>query len=190
MYMAAKKIESAINPITKIGIIKELSSVELPHLCEATELAIKDGIGFNWIIPPEREVLESYWKGVLMIKERVLIGAWLDGVLCGAIQLVKPAKSKETSYFCANIEAHFLAPWARGHHLASQLLEYAEKEAAKLGYSVIRLNVRTTQERAIKLYQDHGYVEWGLLPCYEFVGGKMLAGHFFYKKLNLLSVIE
>ncbi len=188
--MVAKMIEPQIIPIIKIGTIKQFDANDLNNLCDATELAIKDGIGFNWLTPPDRDVLENYWQGAMMIPQRVLIGAWLDGVLCGSIQLLKPAKSKETSYFCANIEAHFIAPWARGHRLASQLLECAEREAAISGYTVIRLNVRSTQERAIKLYQEHGYVEWGVLPCYEFVAGDMLAGHFFYKKIASLSVIE
>ncbi len=192
MRMALKMIEPEINKraVIKVGIIKQFGANDLNDLCDATELAIKDGIGFNWLTPPDRDVLENYWRGVLMISQRTLIGAWLDGVLCGSIQLLKPAKSKETSYFCANIEGHFIAPWARGYHLASQLLEAAEREAAKEGYSVIRLNVRSTQERAIKLYLDNGYVEWGVLPCHEFVGGSMLAGHFFYKKLGQPSAIE
>jgi ribosomal protein S18 acetylase RimI-like enzyme len=177
-------------PITKVEVINQLHEEDLNNLCAATELAIQDGIGFNWISPPDREILERYWKGVMMIDERLLIGAWLDGVLCGAIQLVKPSKSKETSYFCANIEAHFVAPWARGYHLASNLLNFAEREAAKGGYSVIRLSVRETQERALELYRDHGYIEWGALPCYEFVAGKIMAGHFFYKNINPPSAIE
>jgi ribosomal protein S18 acetylase RimI-like enzyme len=190
MRMAAQMVEPHFQPDTKVGVIKELSENDLHHLCESTALAIEDGIGFNWLTPPDRETLEQYWRGVMMISQRVLIGAWLDGILCGAIQLVKPPKSKETSYFCANIEAHFVAPWARGHHLASGLLQMAEREASKAGFSVIRLSVRSTQERALALYRDHDYIEWGILPCYEFVGGDMLEGHFFYKKITHVSAIE
>jgi ribosomal protein S18 acetylase RimI-like enzyme len=180
----------AAKPITKVDVIQHLSEDDINNLCDATVLAIQDGIGFNWISPPDREVLERYWQGVMMINERVLIGAWLDGVLCGAIQLVKPAKSKETSYFCANIEGHFVAPWARGYHLASDLLGLAEREAAKAGYSVIRLSVRETQGKALQLYREHNYIEWGVLPYHEFVAGKILAGHFFYKNLTPPSAIE
>lgn len=170
--------------------IKELGTADLAALCQATEDAIADGIGFNWISPPLPETLESYWKGVLVVPERQLFGGWLDGTLAASVQLVKPGKSKETSSFAARIEAHFVAPWARGHGLARGLLQQAEREAGAAGFTVLRLEVRATQEAAIRLYEDAGYIRWGILPYYEFVGGHTVAGHFFYKKLEMLSSVE
>jgi ribosomal protein S18 acetylase RimI-like enzyme len=190
MIQHSALMKEAPEPHIRIARIKKLELEDIENLCSATHDAIADGIGFNWLTPPSRETLESYWRGVMMVPERVLIGAWLDGVLCGAIQLVKPSRSKETSYFCANIEAHFVAPWARGHGMAIKLLEQAEREATMEGFSVIRLNVRETQEVAIKLYEDHGYIKWGVLPCHEFVAGRMIAGHYFYKPLQPASSIE
>jgi ribosomal protein S18 acetylase RimI-like enzyme len=134
-----------------------------------------------------RETLESYWQGVLIVPQRSLFVGWLDGTVAGSIQLVRPSKSKETSAFAANIEAHFVAPWARGHGLALQLLEAAEREAAKEGFSVINLSVRESQERALSIYRDHGYTEWGIMPYYEYVNASMVSGHFFYKKLEPIS---
>ncbi len=183
-------LKSISDPQIRVARIRKLELDDIENLCNATRDAIADGIGFNWLTPPSKETLESYWRGVMMVPERCLIGAWLDGVLCGAIQLVKPSRSKETSYFCANIEAHFVAPWARGHGMAIKLLEQAEREATVEGFSVIRLSVRETQEVAIKLYEDHGYIKWGVLPCHEFVAGQMIAGHYFYKPLQPASSIE
>jgi ribosomal protein S18 acetylase RimI-like enzyme len=160
---------------------------DLSDLSQATEDAIRDGIGFNWLTPPMREVLESYWKGVLVVPQRTLFGGKLDGTLAASIQLVRPSKSKETSAFSCEIEAHFVAPWARGHGLAKSLLEHAEREAAKDGFSIIRLSVRETQERALQIYRESGYTEWGTLPYYEFVNATMVAGHYFYKKLEPVS---
>ncbi len=179
-----------IQPHIRVGRLKAFTLDDVHNLCKATEDAIADGIGFNWLTPPPLETLQAYWKGVLMVPERVLIGAWLDGSLCGAIQLVKPSRSKETSYFAANIEAHFVAPWARGHGMAIRLLEQAEREAILEGFSVVRLSVRETQEAAITLYEEHGYLKWGVLPAHEFVAGRMLAGHYFYKNLPIASSIE
>ncbi len=164
-----------------------LSEAEIGELCVATEDAIKDGIGFNWLTPPMRETLESYWKGVLMVPSRSLFIAKLDNVIVGAIQLLRPSKAKETSAFAANIEAHFVAPWGRGHGLAVQLLDAAEREAAKDGFSVINLSVRETQTRALEIYRTHQYVEWGTMPYYEYVNASMVSGHHFYKKLEPIS---
>ena len=163
--------------------ITELKSSDLTNLCDATEGAIKDGLGFNWTSIPARETLEAYWKGVLLIKDRVLFGARLDGNLVGAVQLVKPAASKQSMAFSAHLTNHFVAPWARGHGLAVDLLKKAEEEALKLGFTTVRLEVRGSQEQAIKIYEEHGYVCWGILPDYELVAGKMYSGHFFSKRL-------
>ncbi len=170
-----------------VAHVTELKSSELSELCQATTDAIRDGIGFNWMAPPMTETLESYWKGVLMVPSRSLFIGKLDNVVAASIQLVRPSKTKETSAFAATIEAHFVAPWARGHGLAKTLLDAAERQAAKDGFSVINLSVRETQERALSVYRDHGYVEWGTMPYYEYVNAGMVSGHHFYKKLEPIS---
>lgn len=176
-------------PSPKLLVEKKtsLSATELNELCVATEDAIRDGIGFNWIAPPQRETLESYWNGVLMVPSRTLFVGRLDGVLASSIQLLRPSKTKETQAFAASIEAHFVAPWARGHGLAPMLLEAAEREAAKEGFSVMNLSVRESQTRALEVYRTHGYSEWGTMPYYEYVNASMVSGHYFYKKLQPIS---
>lgn len=173
----------------RVERIEEYRRSDLTELVQATEDAIKDGIGFNWVIPPGKDVLETYWKGVLVVPERVLFVAKLDNAIAGSVQLVKPGASKETSSFSANIEAHFIAPWARGHGLARLLLEAAEREARKQGYSVLRLSVRETQEAAISLYEESGYNHWGTLPTYEFVNAQMIAGKYYFKNLEVISTL-
>jgi ribosomal protein S18 acetylase RimI-like enzyme len=164
-----------------------LSGTELEELCIATEDAIRDGIGFNWIAPPLREVLESYWNGVVMVPSRSLFVGKLDGIVAGSVQLLRPSKTKEMQAFAANVEAHFVAPWARGHGLAKMLLAEAEREAAKDGFSVINIAVRESQERALTIYREHGYTQWGTMPYFECVNASMVSGHFFYKKLEPIS---
>lgn len=173
--------------VTRIERMSEFRHADLTELSQATEDAIREGIGFNWVVPPGRDVMENYWKGVLIVPERVLFAARLDGVLAGSIQLVKPGISKETSAFAASIEGHFVAPWARGHGIAKALLEAAEREARAHGFTSLRLSVRQTQEAAIKLYEESDYVRWGTLPDYEFVSAKMIAGYFYYKNLELIT---
>ncbi len=172
---------------TRVEKLTEFRHADLNELCSATEDAIREGIGFNWVLPPGSDVLEAYWKGVLVVPDRVLFVGRLDGTLAGSIQLLKPGHSKETSSFCASMEAHFVAPWARGHGLAKMLLEAAEREARAQGFSVVKLSVRATQDRAIKLYEEHGYMHWGTLPYYELVNAQMIAGRFYYKNVDPLT---
>ncbi len=171
----------------RIERMTEFRHADLTELVQATSDAIREGIGFNWVVPPGQDVLGADWKGVLVVPERVLFAARLDGTLAGSIQLVRPGPSKETSSFAANIEAHFVAPWARGHGMAKALLEAAEREARAHGFTSLRLSVRQTQERAIKVYEESGYIRWGTLPTYEFVSAQMIAGYFYYKNLELIT---
>lgn len=167
--------------------ITEFKHSDLNDLVQATEDAIREGIGFNWVLPPGRDILETYWNGVLVVPQRVLLGGRLDGTLAASIQLVKPGITKETSAFAASLEAHFVAPWARGHGLAKALLQAAERQARVDGFSVVKLSVRETQEAAIQLYEENGYTHWGTLPYYEFVNAKMVAGRFYYKNLEPIT---
>jgi ribosomal protein S18 acetylase RimI-like enzyme len=173
----------------KVEPLTEFKTADLDDLCQATDDAIRDGIGFNWIAPPSKDIMESYWRGVLVVPERLLFGGWLDGTLVASIQLLKPGPSKQTTSFSATVSNHFVAPWARGHGLAKALLQEAEAAAKSLGFSVLTLNVRATQEAAIKLYHETGYTRWGIMPYYEMVGDAMIAGHYFYKNIKPIMKI-
>ncbi len=174
---------------SRVERMTEFRHADLNEIVQATEDAIRDGIGFNWVVPPGKDMLETYWKGVLVVPERVLYVGRIEGTLAASIQLVKPGPSKETSSFCASLEAHFVAPWARGHGLAKSLLDAAEREARSQGFSVLKLSVRETQEAAIKLYDENDYICWGTLPTYEFVNAKMIAGKFYYKNLEPITTL-
>src|SRR5271157_1525139 len=65
---------------TSVEKLVKLSQRELRELCEAAEDGIRVGGGFGWLDPPPREVMESYWKGSLLVPERSLIIGRLEGV--------------------------------------------------------------------------------------------------------------
>jgi ribosomal protein S18 acetylase RimI-like enzyme len=164
--------------------VQRLKTGDLSDLCAATIEAIQDGIGFGWVRPPAVQRLENFWRGVTVVPERELFVGRVDGAVAGAVQLVKPVPSFEAGMFSAAIETHFVAPWARGHGLARQLLEAAEDRARELNFSAMRLDVRATQQRAIQLYESIGYLRWGTLDKYHLVQGQMIAGYFYVKDLG------
>jgi ribosomal protein S18 acetylase RimI-like enzyme len=157
---------------------------DLDDLCDATDAAIIDGIGFTWIQVPPRERLETYWRGVLVVPERELFVCRVDGTIAGSAQLVKPTPHNEAGAFTASLTTHFIAPWTRGYGLATALLVAVENAAKSQGYSILKLNVRETQEAAIQLYQKRGYVRWGTMPYFAKVEGGFVAGHYYYKELK------
>jgi ribosomal protein S18 acetylase RimI-like enzyme len=164
--------------------VTKLSERELDDLCDATADAIEDGGGFGWIKPPPRHLLESYWRGVLLVPERLLFVGRLDGTIAGSAQIQRPPRNNEAQAHSCWLTTSFVAPWARGHGLAHLITETIELAAREAGYLTLNLDVRETQTRAIEIYRSRGYVHWGSNPRYARVDGQFIAGLYFYKVLN------
>lgn len=169
---------------TKVEIVAKLTRGDLADLCQAAEDAIVAGGGFGWLKPPRRDVMETYWKGVLMVPDRTLIVGRLDGIMVGSAQLVRPTRNNEAQAHSAQLTTSFIAPWARGHGLARMIAEGVENHARGLGVRVLNLDVRETQEAAITLYRSLGYHEIGRHPYYARVDGATVAGLYFWKDLT------
>ena len=170
-------------PKIEAKFISTLNKADIEELCDATEDAILVDGGFGWINPPQRKKLVDYWKGVLLVPERLLIVGKIDNVICGSIQLIKPARSNEAQSHLCNLTTFFIASWARGYGLARMLIEEAEKEAKKNNFTVITLEVRETQKRAIQIYNQAGFKKSGENPKSVLIKNKYYSGYYFYKEL-------
>src|SRR3954468_9354213 len=145
------------------------SGTDLDDLCEATESAIAEGGGFGWIKVPPRQVLENYWKGVLLIPERQLVAGRPDGVFAGSVQLARAPRNNEAQACAGTVSAAFVAPWARGRGIGHAIVSEIEALARELGLVVLNLDLRDTQRAAIRLYESLGYRRWGRPPSYAMV---------------------
>lgn len=174
-----------LKPIPHVELItSRLSTGDLNDLCDSTEAAIEAGGGFGWVERPERDVLERFWQGVLAMPTRALFVARLDGIICGTAQLIRPPSNNEAQAFAVQLTGLFIAPWARGQGLSRRLLDLVERTARRENFSIINLDVRITQEAAIKLYESSGYQLIGEHPCYAEVHQKIIAGRYYYKLLD------
>ena len=68
-------------PKIEAKFISVLNNADIEELCDATEDAILVDGGFGWINPPQRKKLVDYWKGVLLVPERLLIVGKIDNVI-------------------------------------------------------------------------------------------------------------
>jgi len=182
-----KNTAHKFEPEIKVERLTELHGNDLDDLCDAMEKTIDDGlgfsIGFGWLKAPERERVEKYWNGLLLVPDRVIFVGRVDGVVAGSIQLVKPSANNQSQSFAGSVREHFVAPWARGHGLAKMLVEAAEFEAKGAVLKILKLEVRATQDAAAKIYESQGFKKWGELDKYEMVGGQFVGGHYYYKDL-------
>ena len=188
MTASGPRLISKLPLYTSVEITTVLPMADLYDLCDATDAAIEAGGGFGWVTPPSRDVLEKYWRGVLVVPERHLLVARMDGMVCGAVQLVEPSRYNEAQHFTANILANFVAPWARGHGAGRKLMETAEKLAFEMGYKALQLDVRETQTAAISLYESMKYRRWATNPMYAMIDNRFVAGHYYSKLIRPLFV--
>lgn len=171
-------------PSTSVERLTRIEEADLQDLCTATEEAIRDGNGFGWLEPPRRSVLEAYWKGVVLMPERELFVAWLNGRIVGSVQLARPSRHNQAQGHIARLTTFFIAPSARGLGLARTMLWQAENQAVEDGFQQLELDVRKTQKAAIQLYERHGFIRWGERQAYAIVDGKPVTGYFYSKVLD------
>ena len=171
-------------PVLAVDRAEAPSDDDMQALCEAADAAILEGGGFGWVSPPGRTALQSYFRGVLLVPERELFIGRLNGVIVGSAQFVRPPRNNEAQAFAATLMHAFIAPYARGHGLARLLTQRVEDAARAMGYQVLNLDVRETQEPAITLYESLGYTRWGEHPAYARVGGRTIRGLFYHKLLQ------
>lgn len=169
---------------TGIEKLEDGDDQDIENLCDATNEAIVDGEGFGWLSPPPRHTLEAFWRGVLLVPDRSLYVARMDGTIVGSIQLVKPAANNQAGAFAATLATFFIAPWARGHGLARGLLTEAIEAARKQGYRTLDLDVRADRAAAITLFEAAGFKRWGEKPRYAMVDRKYLPGYYYSLTLN------
>lgn len=171
-------------PTMSVERCERVSEADLLDLCEATNAAIIEGGGFGWLEAQRQDVLIRHFRGVLLVPERELFLARLDGRVVGSAQLVKPPRYNEAQAISAQLTHAYVAPYARGFGLARKLVRFVEERAAALGHRVLNLDVRETQTAAIQIFEALGYVRWGTHPAYARVKGRIVQGHFFHRMID------
>lgn len=168
----------------EVNLARQLSAREIEELCDATIVAIDAGGGFGWVHAPQRQKLERYWQGSLLVPERKVFIGKIDRVVAGAVQLVRPPANNEAQFFSGILNGLFVAPWARKAGLGEALVKAAEETAWQEGCRLINIDIRATQLDAIKLYERLGYVCWGHHPAYAQIDGETIPGRYYYKGLT------
>ncbi len=164
--------------------LEALTDDDLAALCEAADAAILDGGGFGWLNSPGRAGMQRYYRGVLLVPERELFVARLNGVVVGSVQLAQPSRNNEAQAFAATLLHAFVAPYARRQGLGRMLVRAVEDHAKSAGFHVLNLDVRESQEAAIALFEAASYARWGTHPAYARVAGRVIGGSYYYKPLK------
>lgn len=161
---------------------------ELHSLCETLEASIIEGYHCKWTTPPPRHLIENHFKGVLLVPEKLLLIARLDGNIVGICEINTPPKQEDSSDIAAKIDIFTVAPYALNVGIEQRLLAKMEQVISQLGFPIINIIIDETQQKLLQFYLQNKYIHWGTHPYYQRVDGQIVKGLLLYKSfLNTSS---
>ncbi|CAI3926480.1 Phosphoribosylformimino-5-aminoimidazole carboxamide ribonucleotide (ProFAR) isomerase (HisA) (PDB:4U28) [Commensalibacter communis] len=161
---------------------------DLHSLSEALEASIIAGYHCKWTKPPPRHQVENYFKGVLLVPEKILFIARLDGNITGICEVTTPPKQKDSSSIAAMIDIFTVAPYALNAGVEERLLSKVEHCISQLGFPIINVIIDETQKKLFQFYLQNEYQHWATHPYYQRIDGQIVKGLLLYKSfLNTSS---
>jgi len=121
-------------------------------------------VSFMHPLPPEAAA--AFWDGALAAAdrgERIVLGAWRDGVLAGTVSLLLDCPPNQPHR--AEIAKLMTRPSHRGRGVAADLMRAAERLAAERQRTLLVLDT-ATDGGASGLYEGLGYMLAGEIPDY------------------------
>ena len=112
----------------------------------------------------------------------ISFGGFVEGVLSGIVVFVKPNRRK--TGHTADLGAMYVRASARGTGLADALVGAVIDQSLESGAEQIKLTVNAENQRAIKLYERHGFRTIGRYPNSLRVGDRT------YEELIMLRTVS
>lgn len=150
--------------------IAPIAPDQLPDLAPALIDILIETVGLGasvgFLAPLSFEEAEVFWLGVgaaLARGDRLMWGAWQGDELVSTIQLVigMPANQQHR----CDLVKLMTHPGRRGGGIGAALVEEAEREAARIGKTLIVLDT-VAGNPAQRLYESLGYIPAGVIPDY------------------------
>ncbi len=146
---------------------------------------VAGGASVNYMAPFSHEAARQAFDGMITAVEqgrRLLLVAFLDGVIVGSVQLVVALPPNQPHR--AEIAKLLVSRAARRKGIARSLMERAETEARAVGKTLLVLDTVTGGD-AERLYTRLGWTRVGVVPGFAlFPDGRPCATTFFYKEIT------
>lgn len=157
---------------------------ELEALSQILVDCVVGGASVSFMLPFGMDEARAYWRrvvGEVARGDRVLLGAMVDGVLLGTVQLCLAGPPNQTHR--ADVAKLLVHRKARGRGLGRALMRAAEGEARSRGRTLLTMD--TASGTAERLYIELGYVRVGVIPGYaRLPDGPLCDTTVFYKEIG------
>ena len=171
------------------GLVVQTLDVAAAESAEPTLAAIlrdcvHGGASVSFVPPLPQDKALAYWRTITRAVgegRAALLGAWLDGVFVGTVQLGLDMPDNQRHR--ADLRKMLVSPSARRHGVGGALLLAAEQAAATAGRELLVLDT-WTDSAGPALYRAHGWRPAGVIPGYSRdENGADQDTQYFYKRL-------
>jgi GNAT superfamily N-acetyltransferase len=168
--------------------IRLLSATEaravLPDLCDVLADCVNGGASVGFMQPYGLTDAMPYWQGVADSVESgatLLFAASIEGRVVGTVQV--GAAQMPNQPHRGDLKKLLVHSAARGKGLARRLMETAEREAARIGKTLLVLDTATGSD-AEAIYPRLGWQRVGVVPDYAlWPEGGLCDTTIFYKRI-------
>ena len=134
------------------------------RMAEILVACVDAGASVSFLPPLPMETARAHWRKVaadVAAGTRLLLAAWLDGALVGAVQV--DCGTPPNQPHRAEIAKLLVDPAARRRGIGRALMQRAEQAAGRVGRSLLTLDTRAG-DAAEPLYRALGWTEAGRIP--------------------------
>ncbi len=155
------------------------------RLAEILRACVDAGASVSFLPPLAPATARGFWRRAaseVASGERVILGAWANGVLVGTVTLNLATPQNQPHR--AEISKLLVHPDARRQGLARALMMRVEEDACRARRPLLTLDTHAGGP-AESLYRTLGWQEAGLIPGYSLLGdGIACATVLFYKRVD------
>jgi GNAT superfamily N-acetyltransferase len=156
----------------------------IPRLSVVLRDCVDAGASVSFLPPMAMERARGFWKGVasgVAMGTRILLGAWVDGVLVGTVMLNLDMPQNQGHR--ADLQKLLVHPAIRRRGAARVLMQRIETEALAAGRTLLVLDTEA-DSNAEPLYRSAGWTEAGRIPRFALMpDGSLSATILFWKEL-------
>jgi ribosomal protein S18 acetylase RimI-like enzyme len=173
-------------PVNGVAVLDAASAASaVPRLCDILSACVAEGADVPFLPPLALDAAQGFWRGNAKDVAggiRILLGGWVDGVLCGTVTLAFAGAKNQPHR--AEVENLMVEPCARRRELARAMMSRLEQEAVRSGRTLLTLATRAG-DPAEHLFRSMAWNEVGLIPGYTLRADRTAADtRFFWKVLT------
>lgn len=167
-------------PVNGVAVLDAAAAASaVLRLAHVLSACVEEGADVPFLPPLATDAARAFWRGLakdVAAGVRILLGGWVEGVLCGTVTLAFAAAGNQPHR--ADVRNLMVDPASRHTGLARAMMQRLEEEALHSGRTLLTLELRAGAG-AERLFRSMGWHEAGVIPGYTLRPGGVTADALF-----------